>query len=179
MRLGISAVALVIAAIPFSVEVQSQIGSFKARDPGVRTGVNGAGGMLPGLSTLEQQVFNLGQQVFQEVASVQGTVQNTEAGLGPRFNMDSCAGCHASPVVGGSSPLVNPQVDVAKKEERSMRFPHLFNETGRSGKHGSNVIPTALLTEGCMPCLRSRAEAMRRDAVSLSRIFGRRWQPKM
>src|SRR5262249_8772645 len=31
-------------------------------------------------------------------------------GLGPRFNFDSCAGCHAFPSVGGSSPpRSNPQ----------------------------------------------------------------------
>ena len=35
-------------------------------------------------------------------------------GLGPRFNLDSCAGCHLQPAVGGSSPKVNPQVTVAK-----------------------------------------------------------------
>jgi CxxC motif-containing protein (DUF1111 family) len=38
---------------------------------------------------------------------------NTEAGLGPRFNLNSCAGCHAQPAVGGTSPAVNPQVEVA------------------------------------------------------------------
>ena len=27
--------------------------------------------------------------------------------------MNSCAGCHAQPAAGGSSPLVNPQFDVA------------------------------------------------------------------
>ncbi len=35
-------------------------------------------------------------------------------GLGPRFNLDSCAGCHAQPAIGGSSPKVNPQVALAK-----------------------------------------------------------------
>src|SRR5262249_35639119 len=47
--------------------------------------------------------------------SVTGSIADTEAGLGPRFNMDSCAGCHAQPAVGGSSPPVNPQVAVATK----------------------------------------------------------------
>ena len=32
-----------------------------------------------------------------------------EEGLGPRFNLNSCAGCHAHPAVGGSSPATNPQ----------------------------------------------------------------------
>jgi CxxC motif-containing protein (DUF1111 family) len=33
--------------------------------------------------------------------------------LGPRFNLDGCAGCHSQPAIGGSSPAVNPQVAVA------------------------------------------------------------------
>jgi hypothetical protein len=38
-------------------------------------------------------------------------VEAVANGLGPRFNLDSCAGCHAYPVVGGSSPPTsNPQV---------------------------------------------------------------------
>src|SRR5262249_49884858 len=39
-----------------------------------------------------------------------GSVPGTEEGLGPRFNMTSCASCHAHPAVGGTSPAVNPQV---------------------------------------------------------------------
>ena len=34
-------------------------------------------------------------------------------GLGPTFNGNSCAQCHAFPVVGGSSPAANPQVELA------------------------------------------------------------------
>jgi CxxC motif-containing protein (DUF1111 family) len=36
-------------------------------------------------------------------------VENVAQGLGPRFNLNSCAGCHAQPAVGGSSPATNPQ----------------------------------------------------------------------
>lgn len=74
----------------FAEEVLSQIGRFAARDPGVRSGSTGSGGMLSGLTVLEQQVFGVGREAFQEVASVQGTIPGTEAGLGPRFNLDSC-----------------------------------------------------------------------------------------
>jgi CxxC motif-containing protein (DUF1111 family) len=45
---------------------------------------------------------NVGSPVFAEV----DTVAN---GLGPRFNFNSCAGCHTHPAVGGSSPATNPQ----------------------------------------------------------------------
>jgi CxxC motif-containing protein (DUF1111 family) len=40
-------------------------------------------------------------------------VEVTEDGLGPRFNLDSCGGCHSHPSVGGSSPASNPQVAMA------------------------------------------------------------------
>ena len=36
-------------------------------------------------------------------------------GLGPRMNLDGCAGCHAQPATGGTSPSVNPQVAFAEK----------------------------------------------------------------
>ena len=43
---------------------------------------------------------NVGLPAFSEVESV-------AEGLGPRFNLDSCSGCHAFPAVGGSSPPTN------------------------------------------------------------------------
>ena len=66
----------------FSEFLRSEFSPFTARDPGVRTGANGAGGMLPGLSPQEQQLFPDVRETFQEVQSVQGTVKDTEAGLG-------------------------------------------------------------------------------------------------
>ena len=43
-----------------------------------------------------------------------GLAGETGSGLGPGFNLNSCAGCHAFPVTGGSSPPTNPQVAIAK-----------------------------------------------------------------
>jgi CxxC motif-containing protein (DUF1111 family) len=77
-----------------------------ARDPGVRGGAAGAGGMLPALSAGQVAAFNAGLDDFQELDTI-------GSGLGPRFNLDSCAGCHAQPATGGSSPAVNPQISVA------------------------------------------------------------------
>ena len=133
MRLGgiaLSVAAFVVIGASFSGDVWSEIGRFAARDPGVRHGSNGAGGMLPGLSSPDQQAFGDGLEAFQEVASVQGTLPNTEAGLGPRFNLDSCAGCHAQPEVGGSSPFINPQVEVAKKEGANNDVPPFIKKDG-------------------------------------------------
>src|SRR5437016_11736251 len=89
--------AVMLMAAVFAREVSSDLLQFAARDPGVRPGPAGAGGLLPGLTPFEQQLFTATREVFQEVQSVQGTVADTEAGLGPRFNLDSCAGCHIQP----------------------------------------------------------------------------------
>ena len=133
IRIGsvmLSMVMMIAIGSSFSEEVWSQIGRFAARDPGVRGGPNAAGSMLPGLSPLEQQVFGASKEAFQEVGSVQGTIPNTEAGLGPRFNLDNCAGCHAQPDIGGSSPRVNPQIDVAKKEGATNEIPPFITKDG-------------------------------------------------
>jgi CxxC motif-containing protein (DUF1111 family) len=79
---------------------------FRAADPGVQGGGAGAGGPLPGLSPSERAFFEDGLADFAEAEGVGD-------GLGPRFNLDSCAGCHLQPAVGGTSPAVNPQVAMA------------------------------------------------------------------
>src|SRR5215470_11892687 len=77
-----------------------------ARDPGPRGGSAGAGGPFATLSGPESAFFDAGHDAFTEEDGIGD-------GLGPRFNLDSCAGCHAQPAVGGSSPAVNPQVAIA------------------------------------------------------------------
>jgi CxxC motif-containing protein (DUF1111 family) len=83
-------------------------GSFgdRARDPGVRAGDPAAGAPLPGLTSYEEEYFTAGLEDFEEAEGITD-------GLGPRFNLDGCAGCHLEPAVGGSAPPVNPQVAVA------------------------------------------------------------------
>jgi CxxC motif-containing protein (DUF1111 family) len=65
----------------------------------------------------EQKFFASGLDQFSEIQSVIGSLPNTESGLGPRFNLDSCAGCHAFPAIGGSSPRTNPQTSVAPSSQ--------------------------------------------------------------
>src|SRR5262249_47770751 len=79
-------------------------------DPGPRGGAANAGGEIGGLTTKEAKFFDSGLDSFAEVSSVTGGVPGTEEGLGARFNLNSCAGCHAHPAVGGTSPAANPQV---------------------------------------------------------------------
>src|SRR5438552_71773 len=81
-------------------DVASQ-SSGTARDPGVRGGAAGAGGVYEGLSASQLAFFQAGQDDFAEVEEVAD-------GLGPTMNLDSCGGCHMQPALGGSSPSVNP-----------------------------------------------------------------------
>jgi len=86
------------------------------RDPGPRGGPAGAGGTFPvldntnaALDAADKQFFADAAEHFEEVDSVAGG-NGTGRGLGPTFNGNSCAQCHAHPDVGGSSPPINPQV---------------------------------------------------------------------
>jgi CxxC motif-containing protein (DUF1111 family) len=88
---------LVVASLGIAQTLHAQ---FRARDPGVRGGVS-AGGPLAGLTTEQMQMFTQGQADFAEEETV-------AEGVGPRFNFVSCAGCHAQPTLGGSSPAANP-----------------------------------------------------------------------
>jgi CxxC motif-containing protein (DUF1111 family) len=128
-------------------------------DPGVRGGAAGAGDPIPGLTATEGAFFEAAKDVFAETDAVPD-------GLGPRFNLDSCLGCHSQPASGGSAPVVNPQVAVATlagarntvpsfitadgpvREARFVRNPDgspdggvhgLFVITGRSDAPGCNI----------------------------------------
>jgi CxxC motif-containing protein (DUF1111 family) len=95
------------------------------RDPGVRGGAAGAGGMLAGLSADEQEMFTVGRADFNEAEEVGD-------GLGPRFNFNGCGGCHAQPDVGGTSPAQNP----------------LFTVVGALGFGARNRIPSFITPNG-------------------------------
>jgi len=121
----------VLALLLFGAAVSLYAG-FIATDPGVRGDPPGAGGPIDGLSFFEKLFFDAGLEAFKEVQSVQGEdlVPGTEPGLGPRFNLDNCAGCHAQPEVGGTSPSKNPQVDVANKEGATNDLPDFIRLHG-------------------------------------------------
>jgi CxxC motif-containing protein (DUF1111 family) len=82
-------------------------------DPGVRGGAPGAGGPLPLLDAGRQKFFDNSLENFQEAEAVVD-------GLGPRHNLDSCAGCHSFPAVGGTSPAHNPQIDLAQRDHQTI-----------------------------------------------------------
>ena len=95
----------------------------RVADPGPRLGPSAAGLPLPGLLSADLAAFNAGKDTFNEVDDV-------KAGLGPRFNADSCAGCHAQPAVGGSSPGVNPQILAATRNGAHNRIPPFIMQNG-------------------------------------------------
>jgi CxxC motif-containing protein (DUF1111 family) len=76
-------------------------------------------------------LFLEGLNRFREVDSVSGTQPGaTGSGLGPRFNLNSCAGCHAQPATGGSSPQVNPQIAVASAYGAANTIPAFIQANG-------------------------------------------------
>ena len=127
-------------------------------DPGVRGGPAGAGAPLPGLTGEELAFFQQGLAAFLEVDAVQN-------GLGPRFNLDSCAGCHVQPAIGGSSPSVTPEVAVATKDGanntvpslvalngpvREARFKYKADDTRDGGVHNLYTITGRSDAPGCV-----------------------------
>ena len=118
LTLAAVGVFLSCAEIPSPVDSSST-----ARDPGVRGGVAGSGAPLPGLTKNELAFFNASKDDFEEV-------EVADDGLGPTMNLDSCAGCHIQPAVGGSSPPVNLQVAFASKDGATNRIPSFITLKG-------------------------------------------------
>ncbi len=82
-------------------------------------------------SAAEAIFFNEGLVRFVEIDSVSGNAAGEPGlGLGPRFNLNSCAGCHAQPAVGGTSPFTNPQVGVANLDGAANTVPFFITPNG-------------------------------------------------
>jgi CxxC motif-containing protein (DUF1111 family) len=129
-----------LVALAFAMAIIAE-GQIAVTDPGVRGGAAGAGGPIPGLTVQEGKFFEEGQARFLEIDSVSGTIPGeTGVGLGPRFNLNSCAGCHAQPAVGGTSPSTNPQLSVANLDGATNTIPYyaLFNGPVREARFKFN-----------------------------------------
>jgi CxxC motif-containing protein (DUF1111 family) len=105
-RMVLAVLAVLLGALMVIANAPDAQLSMRARDPGPRGGPDAAGGPMPGLSAAQLAIFEAGQTDFRDEEGVGD-------GLGPRFNMNSCGGCHVQGGIGGSSPAVNPQVAVA------------------------------------------------------------------
>jgi CxxC motif-containing protein (DUF1111 family) len=109
------------------------------QDPGPRPGPAGAGNYFPTLNSVEQNFFTQAAQRFLEVDSVTGSISGEPgSGLGPAFNGNSCAQCHAQPASGGSSPglaspqnsVPNPQVALATLDGATNTIPSFITPNG-------------------------------------------------
>jgi CxxC motif-containing protein (DUF1111 family) len=136
---GIGTIVLFVAAFfAFDASAQTAPSSVPAgpQDPGVRGGPAGAGGPLPGLATLELNFFNAALARFRAVESVSGTINDAPSGtingsgLGPRFNLNSCAGCHSQPAIGGTSSATNPEIAVATLDGATNTIPPFISLHG-------------------------------------------------
>jgi CxxC motif-containing protein (DUF1111 family) len=163
-----------IGSIPVTVHNEFVV------DPGPRPGAPGAGGprlqdvplaaqqeraavaCIPGLAISMAHLCEQAFIRFQEIDSVSGTVAGEEgAGLGPTFNGNSCAMCHAQPAVLGSSPATfspqyavsNPQVALATRDG------------------ATNVVPPFITDNGPIRVARFKSD---NDVHSLFTIAGRR-----
>jgi CxxC motif-containing protein (DUF1111 family) len=114
-----------ISAVLFALSGNAPSQGLKAHDPGVRGGNPGAGVPLQGISADYNKLFLSGQAQFSQVDDV------AKDGLGPRMNLTSCAGCHAAPASGGSSPRVNPQWEFINGPD-----------------HGNNILPSFITKDG-------------------------------
>jgi len=108
-------------------------------DPGPRGGAAGAGSSFSSLGADEVFAFGAAKTVFQEVDSVSGALPGEAGkGLGPTFNGNSCAQCHAQPAIGGSSPgmtskqnpVPNPQVLLATLDNAQNSVPSFITANG-------------------------------------------------
>jgi len=100
-------------------------------DPGPRPGPAGAGGPAAGLTAEELETFAEGQEDFEEVDSVSGALEGEDgSGLGPTFNATGCAECHAQPSVGGTSPALNPQIEIATRDGAQNTIPSFITANG-------------------------------------------------
>ena len=116
-----------------TTQLQSQ------NDPGPRPGSPGAGGAYSSLNPNELNFFTQAQVRFAEVDSVKGLLPGELGiGLGPTFNGNSCAQCHAEPTLGGSSPglkspqnsVQNPQVALASLDGAANVVPSFITPEG-------------------------------------------------
>jgi CxxC motif-containing protein (DUF1111 family) len=154
LQLRLAVVMMALFGISHTIQAQS----FRARDPGVRSGPPGAGGPIARLTADEKEMFEVGREDFSEEEDVGD-------GTGPRFNFVGCAGCHSQPAIGGTSPAENPLFQVTEELRfrgnsmpsfiarngpiREARFKYNRNGTRDGGVHNLFVITGHPDAAGC------------------------------
>jgi CxxC motif-containing protein (DUF1111 family) len=157
----------IVSALAFLVASLFQGMTFAQSDPGVRPGaINGQLGAtpmnplpLPSVAANSPagslEFFQNGLGRFQDVESVSNSPSGNN-GLGPRFNLNQCSGCHSQPAIGGTGPANNLQFQViangvvngstnsipsfitAQGPTREARFPFFFNPNGSPNTNAPN-----------------------------------------
>ena len=117
--------------------VMASLGVWAQKDPGPRKGAPGAGFPYPTLNANEVSLFSQAFLRFVRPVSVSGTIEKGK-GLGPTFNGNTCAMCHAQPSIGGSSPGLtspeephpNPQIALAHLDGATNTVPSFITADG-------------------------------------------------
>ena len=138
---------MLAATLCISLVPRLSIGMLQAQhDPGPRTDTAGAGGPLPTLNSDEQNLFLKALAHFKEINSVDGKVDGEESiGLGPTFNGNSCAMCHAAPAVGGTSPALNPQLALTTLHAATNTVPSSLSAIPPPSSAGALVGPAGVV----------------------------------
>jgi hypothetical protein len=129
-----------------------------------------AGDPLPGLTAAQLEMFELSKDEFAEIDTVTGSGGST-LGLGPRFNLNGCAGCHGFPATGGSSGfLFYVKTDPSSRSvSNGLPMPTEISDLIQAG-----AVPTdGALMAAYMHCSLSREDLMRRVASYRSRRSSR------
>jgi CxxC motif-containing protein (DUF1111 family) len=127
MQKQLEATSLAFAPLLALVSSAIILGQSLAIDPGPRQGAAGAGGFYTNLTSEAQAIETDITAAFTRVNTVSGT---SGGGLGPRFNSNSCAACHAQPAIGGSSPASNPLFSVYQAGGATNTMPSFITASG-------------------------------------------------
>jgi len=102
-------------------------GALAQTEPGVQRDAGRldqrTGGTVNGITPGQLKFFNAGRDEF--IAP-----EDVKDGLGPRMNLDSCAGCHSHPTIGGTAPPINPQVAFATSNGKTNTLPPFIKLNG-------------------------------------------------
>ena len=151
-RVKLASALTLLAALLFAGTALAQ------SDPGVRTGaINGQSGAtttsplpLASVATNSPQgsleFFQNGLGRFQDVEVVSGGANN---GLGPRFNLNQCSGCHSQPTIGGTSPSANTYPNIGPNLEAEVIANGVVN--GRFNTIPSFITPNGPTREARFP----------------------------
>ncbi|MGA6981311.1 MAG: di-heme oxidoredictase family protein [Candidatus Sulfotelmatobacter sp.] len=130
-RPSATSVILLVILLMASIQTRAQ------KDPGPRLGAPGAGGPYLTLNADELSLFSHAFLRFARPISVSGTIEKGK-GLGPTFNGNACAMCHAQPTAGGSSPGL-----------RAPEEPHPNPQVALATLHGAtNSVPSFITAQG-------------------------------